>query len=78
MVNFPEIIKDAGSNFSPAIIANYLYELVKEYNHFYQSIPINKEEDVIKRNFRMTMSHCVGDVISKGMSLLGIKVPNQM
>ena len=78
LVNFPEIIKDAGSNFSPAIIANYLYELVKEYNHFYQSIPINKEEDVIKRNFRMTMSQCVADVISKGMSLLGIKVPNQM
>ena len=77
-MNFPEIIKDAGANFSPAIIANYLYELVKEYNHFYQSIPINKEEDVIKRNFRMTMSQCVADVISKGMSLLGIKVPNQM
>lgn len=78
LVNFPEIIKDAGSNFSPAIIANYLYELVKEYNHFYQSIPINKEKNVIKRNFRMTMSYCVADAISKGMSLLGIKVPNQM
>lgn len=75
---YPAIIEDAASNFSPAIIANYTYELVKLYNQFYQSIYILQEEDAAIKSLRLTLSESVANVISSSMSLLGINVPKRM
>ena len=60
------------------IIANYTYELVKSYNHFYQSITILGEEDLDKRNLRLGISSNVARIIKSSMGLLGIKVPERM
>lgn len=75
---FPEIIVEAGESYSPALVANYCYELVKEYNQFYHDFPILKEEDVNTRDFRILLSKMTGKVIGKGMELLGIEVPERM
>ncbi|MFM2040644.1 MAG: hypothetical protein RLZZ493_1233 [Bacteroidota bacterium] len=75
---YPAIIEDAAINFSPAIIANYTYELVKLYNQFYQSIYILQEEDAAIKSLRLTLSESVANVISSSMSLLGINVPKRM
>ena len=75
---FPEIIQNAAQNHSPALIANYTYELVKEYNSFYQTVPIlgctNEEEKI----FRTQLSSKVSEVIKDAFKLLGINVPNRM
>lgn len=75
---FPNIVKQAGEEFSPAIIANYLYDLVKEYNQFYHDFSILKEENVDLKYFRLVMSKTIAGVVKKGMSLLGIHVPERM
>jgi arginyl-tRNA synthetase len=75
---YPSIIKEAGENYSPAIIANYTYELVKEFNNFYQTVPIFKEEDAHKIAFRLKLSETIGKVIQSAMLLLGAHVPNKM
>ena len=75
---FPGIIIEAGESYSPALLANYCYELVKEYNQFYHDFPILKEEDVNTRDFRILLSKMTGKVIGKGMELLGIEVPKRM
>ncbi len=75
---FPGIIKEAGDNFSPAVIANYCYELVKEYNQFYHDHSILGETDQDTRNFRLILSATVGKVIKTGMNLLGIEMPERM
>jgi arginyl-tRNA synthetase len=72
---FPNIVKEAGAGYSPAIIANYIYELVKIYNQFYQSIQIFGTE---KEDLRIALSHKCGEVIKSGMKLLGIDVPERM
>jgi arginyl-tRNA synthetase len=71
-------LKDAAEQYSPAIIANYVYELAKEYNQFYQSIPIFNEADRAKLMFRVALSGSVSSVIKQGMHLLGIRVPERM
>lgn len=76
--NFPAIVKEAGARFSPALIANYTYDLVKEYNQFYHDFSILKEENETVRNFRLMLSACVAKVVKTGMGLLGIEVPNRM
>lgn len=76
--DYPSIIKEAGENYSPAIVANYIYDLVKEYNNFYQTIPILKEEDSAKISFRLALSKKVGTTIKSGMALLGVQVPDKM
>jgi len=76
--DFPTILKEAGESYSPAIIANYIYELVKEFNHFYQTIPILKEEDQQKLAFRLSLSKMTGKVIKSGMKLLGVEVSDKM
>lgn len=78
MDQFPSVITEAGKSYSPALIANYSYELVKLYNGFYQSIQILTEEDVNLRNFRLHLSQNVAKIIRTSMSLLGIDVPNRM
>ena len=75
---YPQVIKQAGDNMSPALIANYVYELAKEYNGFYQEIPVFKEENEDLRNFRIVLSGFVANVIKSAMGLLGINVPDKM
>jgi arginyl-tRNA synthetase len=76
--DFPEVIQEAGRNLNPGIIANYVYELSKEYNHFYHEVPILKEENWNIRNFRLKLSEKVAGVIQSAMSLMGIEVPERM
>ena len=77
LTEFPDIVHQAGDEFSPALIANYLFELGKEYNQFYHDFPILKEEEKI-RNFRLILSLSTGNIIKTGMGLLGIEVPERM
>ena len=76
--DYPEAIREAAENKSPATLCNYIYELVKTYNHFYQNVAILREEDKNKLAMRLVLSKKVAETIAKGMNLLGIEVPNQM
>nr|WP_315255495.1 arginine--tRNA ligase [uncultured Flavobacterium sp.] len=75
---FPEVIQNAANNHSPALIANYTYDLVREYNSFYQAVSILGETDLDKKIFRVQLSKKVADVIADAFSLLGINVPERM
>ncbi|HBB91183.1 MAG: arginine--tRNA ligase [Bacteroidetes bacterium GWF2_49_14] len=75
---YPGILTEAAQNLSPALIANYFYELVKEYNHFYQQCPIVRETDVVRRDFRLALSRFIANHIQDGMILLGIEMPERM
>ncbi|MGB4971533.1 MAG: DALR anticodon-binding domain-containing protein, partial [Cyclobacteriaceae bacterium] len=75
---YPDRLQDAAKSYSPSIIANYAYDLAKEYNQFYQSIPIFSESDEQKLGLRVTLSEKVGEVINKAMGLLGVNVPERM
>ena len=75
---FPETIQLAAENYSPALIANYTYDLVKEFNSFYQQVSILGEEDVKKKDFRVQLSQKVGNTIQSAFRLLGIDVPERM
>lgn len=75
---FPEVIQQAAQHHSPALIANYTYDLVKEYNSFYQSVSILGEEDTAKKIFRVQLSNKVAVTIKAAFKLLGIEVPNRM
>jgi arginyl-tRNA synthetase len=76
--SYPERIKEAAREYSPATIANYAYELAKEYNQFYQSIPIFNESDPVKLKFRIAFSKVVSETIQKALNLLGIYAPERM
>ena len=78
LTEFPATVEDAGAQFSPAVIANYVYDLVKEYNQFYHDFSILGETDANKKAFRLTLSASVAKVIATGMKLLGIDVPEKM
>jgi arginyl-tRNA synthetase len=78
LADFTVAVADAGRNYSPALIANYIYDLAKEYNQFYHDCSILKEQDGAVRAFRLLLSATVADVICRGMSLLGIEVPERM
>jgi arginyl-tRNA synthetase len=75
---FPEVIQNAAQNHSPALIANYTYDLVKEYNSFYQSVSILGETDLLTKVFRVQLSQKVGQTIKSAFKLLGIEVPERM
>ncbi|MBL4585779.1 MAG: arginine--tRNA ligase [Flavobacteriales bacterium] len=75
---YPETIQQAGTEYSPALIANYAFELAKEYNQFYHECPILKEENEAKRTFRIVVSELTANVIASAMKLLGVKVPERM
>ncbi|OOV27839.1 arginine--tRNA ligase [Flavobacterium sp. LM5] len=75
---FPEVIQNAAQNHSPALIANYTYELVREYNSFYQAVSILGEADLVKKTFRVQLSKKVADTIAAAFRLLGINVPERM
>lgn len=78
VASYAAVVKEAGDNYSPAIVANYIYELVKEYNQFYHDFYIIREENEALRHFRLVLSKSVAKVIRSGMSLLGIEVPERM
>lgn len=78
MEAFPEVIQNAAQNYSPALIANYTYELVREYNSFYQAVPILGSENKTEKIFRVQLSKKVADIIASAFSLLGIDVPERM
>ncbi|HSH53055.1 MAG TPA: arginine--tRNA ligase [Bacteroidales bacterium] len=75
---YPEILTEAAANFSPAAIANYVYDLAKEYNQFYHDHPIVSEGKITVSQFRLLLSKQVGIIIHSGMNLLGIDVPERM
>jgi len=78
LTEFPAVVKQAGEEFSPALIANYIYDLVKEYNQFYHDFTILKEENAELKQFRLILSESIASVIKTGMGLLGIDVPERM
>lgn len=75
---FPDVIQNAAANHSPALIANYTYDLVKEFNSFYQNVSILGEEDEAKKTVRVQLSNVVGNTIKSAFKLLGIQVPERM
>ena len=75
---FQAAVKQAGADYNPSCIANYCYELVKEYNQFYHDFSVLREEDEKKRLFRIALSAAVSQVVKNGMGLLGIEVPERM
>ena len=75
---YPEIIQHAAANYSPALVANYTYDLVKEFNSFYQNVHILGEDDHDKKVFRVQLSKKVADTIKSAFNLLGIEVPERM
>lgn len=78
MQQFPETIQHAGKQYSPALIANYTYELVKEFNSFYQNVSILGVDEKEVKAFRVALSIAVGGIIKTAFKLLGIEVPNRM
>lgn len=75
---FPEVIQNSAENFSPALLANFTYELVREYNSFYQAVPILGSDNLEEKIFRVQLSKKVADVIESAFKLLGIEVPERM
>jgi arginyl-tRNA synthetase len=78
ITTFPEVVSESANNYSPAVIANYCYDLVKEYNQFYHDYPILKEADEEQKLFRLKLTETTGKVIKNGMALLGIECPERM
>lgn len=78
LAEFPKIVQDADVQMTPAVIANYCYELTKEFNQFYHDFSILSAADDETRNFRLQLSEMTGRIIGKGMGLLGIEVPERM
>lgn len=78
VIDFPSVVSEAANELSPALIANYCYEVAKEYNQFYHEYSILGEEDTALRNFRIYLSLMTGRVLKNGLWLLGIEVPERM
>ena len=75
---FPEVIQQAAANYSPALVANFSYDLVKEFNSFYQNVSILGADSAVEISFRVQLSKAVADTVKNAFSLLGIKVPERM
>ena len=78
IADFPEVVQEAGRTFSPALIANYVYNLVKEYNQFYHDCSILKEEDPATRSMRLALCQATARTVATATSLLGIDLPERM
>ena len=76
--DFHGVVKEAARSYSPALIANYCYDLAKEYNQFYHDYPILKEEDTARRNLRLLLSYTVARTLKSAASLLGMEMPERM
>ena len=75
---FPEVVQNAAAQHSPALIANYTYDLVKEFNSFYQNVSILGADNDNEKTFRVQLSNTVANTIKNGFGLLGIHVPERM
>ena len=75
---YPAKLQEAAKEYSPAVVANYVFELAKDYNQFYQTIPVLNETDSAKLEFRLAFSYVVADILKSGMGVLGIWVPDRM
>ena len=75
---YPQVVSQAADELNPAIVANYVYELAKKYNQFYQEIPVLKEENPGLRQLRLMLSVFTASVIRKSLNLLGIESPERM
>ena len=78
LAEFPAVVKEAGVSYTPSVIANYVYDLVKEFNQFYHDYSILREENEAVKRFRLVLSANVAKIIRLGMGLLGIEVPDRM
>ena len=78
LADFAGVVRQAGTDYSPSVIANYCYDLVKEYNQFYHDFSILREENEAVRQFRLVLSAEVAKIVKLGMGLLGIEVPERM
>ena len=78
LTDFPSVVSEAGRTYSPALIANYAYELVKEYNQFYHDCSILREENEAVRSLRLELSETTSRTVHTAMQLLGIAVPERM
>ena len=78
IMHYPNVIKHSSETFNPSVLANYLFNLAKSYNHFYQKIPILNCDNVDDVNFRVTLSKKVSVLIKRGMNILGINLPSKM
>ncbi len=78
VADFPSVVTEAGRNYSPAVVANYAYDLAKEYNQFYHDYSILREEDPARRELRLLLSYTVARTLKGAMSLLGIEMPERM
>ena len=78
LADFPSVVAEAGRSYSPALIANFAYDLVKEYNQFYHDCPILREDDTAVRSLRLALTEATGRTVKTAMSLLGIRVPDRM
>ena len=78
LYEYESVLINAATTLSPALVANYIFELAKEYNRFYQEIPIIKEENAQVRALRLKISEKCAEIIKSGMKLLGIDVPERM
>ncbi len=78
LAELPKVIEQSANESSPSLIANYVYDLVKEYNQFYHDYSILKEEDAGVKGMRLMLSQNIAKIIKTGMSLLGIEVPERM
>ena len=78
IAEYAEAVTEAARTYSPAVIANYVYDLVKEYNQFYHDFSILKEENEELRAFRLALSEVVARTIASGFALLGIEMPERM
>jgi arginyl-tRNA synthetase len=78
LYSFNSTLKEAANGFSPALIANYVYDLAKEFSQYYHDTPVLKEENKAIMNFRLQLSKTIGDAINSSMKLLGIEVPERM
>ena len=76
--SFPGVIQFAAKDLSPALLSNYLFNLVKSYNSFYQDSPIIREENSDLKNFRLQLSIMTSKVLERGMNILGIEMPERM
>jgi arginyl-tRNA synthetase len=78
LLSYPQAVAQAAAQFSPALIANTIYEIAKEFNGFYQETPVIKEENRTLKDFRLTICRKTGDVLKHGLGLLGIIAPERM
>ncbi|MDE6310872.1 MAG: arginine--tRNA ligase [Muribaculaceae bacterium] len=78
LADYPAVLAEAGRTYSPALVANYVYDLVKQYNQFYHDCPILKEENAGVRSLRLAISDATARIVADGMQLLGIRVPERM